>query len=233
MPTSSNTLHTISASQVLDVATGRGDFLLFLQQNLAHFGSGTGIDIKASDGWKSDELAGLPIRFQQMDAGDLQYPDHQFDLVSISNSLHHMPDPVRVISEMVRILQPKGRMVFQEMFTDDLTPEQQTHDLLHRWWGKIDTNAGVFHRPPYARPELIAFLEHSGINRWEFSNEMDLSGDPLDPETVNELDDIIDSYQKKTTDRDLIEEGNQLRERVHSIGFQSATRLFAIGVKDK
>ena len=231
MPTSLDLLHNMSSSNILDVATGRGDFLLFLQQNLAHFGAGTGIDIKSIEAWKSENFKGLPIQFTQMDAGCLNFSDGEFDLVSISNSLHHLPDPQHSISEMVRVLQSGGNFILREMFSDGLTPEQQTHDLLHRWWGKIDTQSGVIHNPPYTRSELIALLEQSGITQWNYFNEKDLSGDPLDPEMVKELDEIIDTYQKKTTDSKLMEEGDRLRERVHSIGFQSATQLFAIGVK--
>ena len=231
MPTSLDLLHTISSSSALDIATGRGDFLLFLQQNLAHFGAGTGIDIKPSEAWKSEDFIGLPIQFAQMDAGCLNFPDGEFDLVSISNSLHHLPDPHQSIAEMVRVLQSGGKFILREMFSDGLTPEQQTHDLLHRWWGEIDTVAGIFHRSPYTLSELIALLEQSGITQWDYFNEKDLSGDPLDPEMVTELDEIIDTYQKKTTDSKLMEEGDRLRERVHSIGFKSATQLFAIGVK--
>ncbi len=133
MPDISELLCSIKASQVLDVATGRGDFLLTLQQQLGFFGSGVGVDIKSFDEWEAEKFLELPVTFMQMDASKLDFEDATFDLVSISNSLHHMPDPCKTLAEMVRVLKPGGYFILYEMFTDNQTPEQQTHTLLHQW----------------------------------------------------------------------------------------------------
>ncbi|MHB8088470.1 MAG: class I SAM-dependent methyltransferase [Anaerolineaceae bacterium] len=231
MKTVDEFLHAIHAEKLLDVATGRGDFLLSLQQQLGFFGSGIGIDIKPSDEWDSDKFTELPITFMQMDASNLEFEDASFDLVSISNSLHHMPDPCKTLAEMVRVLKPGGCFILYEMFTDNQTPEQQTHTLLHQWWGKVDTASGICHRSPYTRDELITLIKCSDLDNWQLLEDVDLSGDPFDLETFNILDKNIDNYLAKTKDAVLINEGVSLRQRLQTIGFQSATELFALGEK--
>jgi SAM-dependent methyltransferase len=224
-------LQTIHADKLLDVATGRGDFLLSLQQQLGTFGSGIGIDVKTNDEWKSDKFSELPITFMQMDAANLEFSNDSFDLVSISNSLHHMPDPCKTLAEMVRVLKPGGHFILYEMYTDNQTPMQQTHTLLHQWWGKIDTAAGICHRSPYTRDELIKLIEYSDLDHWQLLDDLDLSGDLFDLETLNILEKNIDSYLAKTKDAELLNESVSLRQRLQSIGFQSATELFALGEK--
>lgn len=233
MPTIEETLQHIKAEKILDVATGRGDFIHFLQDNIAEFGSATGIDVKQFAVWSKNGFDPRKIHFQVMDAAALQFESESFDLVSISNSLHHMPKPGQVLSEMIRVLKPGGIFLFYEMYTDRQTPAQLTHTLLHQWWGKIDTAAGTFHHSPYQRSELTRFLKETGINAWEYIDEADLSDDPIQPEVVEELEGIIDEYIGKTSEAALIAEGEQLRQRVKSVGFHSASQLFAIGKKDR
>jgi SAM-dependent methyltransferase len=227
----SKSLNSIFAENILDVATGRGDFLLLLHENLGTFGSAIGIDIKRFDEWESDKFSELPIRFQTMDASNLDFADASFDLVSISNSLHHLVDPCQTLAEMVRVLKPGGHFILYEMFTDHQTPEQQTHTLLHQWWGKVDTASGICHRSPYTRDELIKLIECSDLDNWQMMDDVDLSGDPFDPETLAILDKNIDNYLAKTKAADLINEGVSLRQRLQTIGFQSATELFALAEK--
>ncbi len=231
MGTLEETLKTISSEKMLDVATGRGDFIFILQEMLGAFGKAVGIDIKKAEAWNSEETQKKPVEFIEMDAAALKFEDSSFDLVSLSNSLHHLPERKKALQEMMRVLKPGGIFILHEMYTDGQTPAQQTHTLLHQWWGKIDTLSGVFHDSPYKRDELVQALQDMGITQWEYFDEADLSGDPFDPNLVEELDKIITAYQKKTTDQKLISEGEELRLRVKSIGFHSATQMIAIGRK--
>lgn len=231
MKTIDEMLHAIHADLILDVATGRGDFLLTMQQQLGSFGSGIGIDVKPFEEWEAEKFSELPITFQQMDASHLDFADASFDLVSISNSLHHVPDPCKTLAEMVRVLKPGGYFIMYEMFTDNQTTEQQTHTLLHQWWAKVDTASGISHRSPYTREELVKLIECSELGHWQILEDADLSGDPFDPETLNIVDKNIDRYLAKTRDADLINEGVSLRQRLSSVGYQSATELFALGEK--
>jgi SAM-dependent methyltransferase len=225
------TLKSINVISALDVATGRGDYLDFLVDHLSSSESFVGVDMKESGEWCSEHFTDPRVSFRQMDAAALDFEDEAFGLVAMSNSLHHMQKPEQVLAEMMRVLKPGGFFLFHEMVTDRLTPSQLTHSNLHQWWAKIDTLNGIPHRSPYTWVELEGFLRGLDIRDWQFEEERDLSEDPLDPETIVSLDDIIGRYQANTTDAALKSEGDALRKRAHTIGFHSATALVALGKK--
>jgi len=222
-------LNSISAGTILDVGTGRGQFLLTLFENLASFGSAVGVDLLVFPEWESDRFRGLPFSFQQMDADKLQFKDHSFDLVAISESLHHLPSPEKVLAEMTRVLKPDGFFVFREVISDDRNPAQQTHTLIHQWCGKIDTAAGTFHGAPYTEADLIGLLKGCGDFKWQTWQEADLAADPFDPGVREEQEGLIARYLKRAGDEHLMEEADQLRRRMDQVGFLQATRLLAIG----
>lgn len=224
-------LAAIRADKILDVATGRGDFILLLQEQLGAFGQAIGIDLKPSDSWQDPQFNPSGINFQVMDGAKMDFDAASFDLVAISNSLHHLPQSESVLGEMLRVLKPSGMFIFHEMYTDCQSETQLTHTLLHQWWGKIDTASGVYHHSPYQRNELVSLLESTGSCRWDFYDESDVSEDPLDPQLIAELIEIIERYQGRTQNTELIAEGEGLKQRVKSIGFHSAPQLFSIGKK--
>jgi ubiquinone/menaquinone biosynthesis C-methylase UbiE len=232
MSTLEETLHSLHADKILDVATGKGDFILLLKDNLGSFGNAIGVDMKKFDLWSDGKFDPTCVRFEVMDGARLEFEEGSFDLVSISNSVHHLMEPQKVFSEMFRVLKPGGFFVFCEMYSDRQEPTQLTHTLLHQWWGRIDSSLGIYHRSPYKRAELMEHLKATRIKSWEFFDEADLSGDPLDAGLISELETIIANYQAKTQDTVFISEGDELRKRVKTIGFHSAPQLFAIGRKD-
>ena len=46
-----------------------------------------------------------------MDAEQLRFPDHSFDVVFSLYALFHFPDPLRAVGEMYRVLRPGGHVV--------------------------------------------------------------------------------------------------------------------------
>ena len=230
MPSFYEMLNSISTGKILDVGTGRGQFLLTLHQHLANLGCAVGVDLLVFPEWESDRFKSLPFSFQQMDAERLQFTDNSFDLVAISESLHHLPYPEKVLSEMTRVLKPGGFFVFREVIADDRNPAQQTHTLIHQWCGKIDTAAGTYHGAPFTRAALIRLLEGCGNFNWQTWQEADLSADPFDPDVREEQEGLLNRYLKRTVDERLIKEADVLRRRMDQVGFLQATRLLAISV---
>lgn len=183
-------LRQIDAGQVLDVATGRGGFIEVLVQNLRSFEQITGVDVLSGGAAAfTEKFQSQPkIHFYQMDAGHLAFPDACFDTVCISNSLHHLPHPPRVLSEMLRVLRPDGRLLLSEMYRDEQTETQQTHVLLHDWWAAIDSAQGVPHFPTFTRQQLIRFLEDLPLANLKLHDLRDLSDNPLDPSNIADSD---------------------------------------------
>jgi ubiquinone/menaquinone biosynthesis C-methylase UbiE len=170
-----------------------------------------------------------------MDAQRMDFPDASFDTVSISNSLHHMPNLEAVLTEMKRVLRPSGHFILAEMYADNQTKTQMTHVLLHHWWAAIDKANGVVHNETYSRQQILDIINGLGLNGALIDETSDLNNDPKDPETIKILTDSIDQYLKRNEgspgESALRERGLELRQRVEEIGFHSATSLLAIGEK--
>jgi arsenite methyltransferase len=57
------------------------------------------------------------IEFHEADGLSLPFPDESLDAVFANMYLHHCPDPLAAIQEMVRVLRPGGRLVITDMDT--------------------------------------------------------------------------------------------------------------------
>jgi len=57
------------------------------------------------------ELRGLTGEIREMDAQDMDFPDHTFDFVLAWGCLMHMPDTQKAISEIYRVLKPSGKVL--------------------------------------------------------------------------------------------------------------------------
>jgi len=233
MPEPKEILGHISAHRILDVATGGGGFIHFLLDGLGDVAEIVGVDNneRAETGFKETFKENPNVHFQRMDAHHLDFPDSSFDLVSISNSLHHL-DPRPVLSEMQRVLRPGGHILVSEMFCDNQTETQMTHVLLHHWWAAVDRVNGVLHRETHTRQQLldlVAPLELTGLTTYDLC---DLSENPHDPAIMQELAPVFERYiQRADGHPELQARGTELRQRVEKVGFHSATTLVVIGRK--
>jgi phosphatidylethanolamine/phosphatidyl-N-methylethanolamine N-methyltransferase len=58
-------------------------------------------------------------RLIRMDATELKFPDHSFDIVYAPYFITCVPDPIAVTREMCRVCRPGGRIVFLNHFLSD------------------------------------------------------------------------------------------------------------------
>lgn len=146
----------MSCRNVLDVATRHGEFVKKLQSGLKSYETITGIDNDPVAVQNAQEKCALPgVAFKAMDAYQMDFPDNSFDLVAISNSLHHLEEFPKVLTEMKRVLSPGGVLLINEMFIDNQGPAQQTHAALHTLEGVIDRALGQFHGDTFTRGEIV------------------------------------------------------------------------------
>lgn len=231
MPEPKDFLGHISANRVLDVATGGGGFIHFLLEGLSDYTEIIGVDNneRAAANFSEAFKENSRVHFQQMDAQHLDFPDSSFDLVSISNSLHHL-DPEPVLREMKRVLRPGGHLLVSEMYQDNQTETQMTHVLLHHWWAAVDMVNGVVHHETYTRQELLDLVTRLGLENEAVYDLVDLTENPHDPAIMEELAPVFERYiQRADGHPELQARGAELRQRVEQVGFHSATTLVIVG----
>jgi ubiquinone/menaquinone biosynthesis C-methylase UbiE len=233
MVTPQNILGPISASRVLDMATGSGNFIHFLLEGLKDYDEIIGVDNneRAEAAYTEAFKENPKVRFQMMDAQHLDFDDSSFDLACISNSLHHL-DPLPVLHEMKRILRPNGFLLVSEMYRDGQTETQMTHVHLHHWWAAVDRVNGVIHNETYTRQELLDLVSKLNLKDLTTYDLSDLSADPKSPELTTELDPVFERYiQRSEGHHELQARGEELKTRVKEIGFHGATTLVVMGRK--
>jgi ubiquinone/menaquinone biosynthesis C-methylase UbiE len=234
MPTPQDILANIPAGRVLDVATGGGGFIHFLLEGLKDYTEIIGVDNNERAAAAFDEAFKdrQNIHFQTMDAVRLDFDSASFDLVCISNSLHHFDDPLAVLHQMERVLRPGGHLLVSEMYCGGQTETQMTHVHLHHWWAAVDTVNGVTHHQTYRREQLVELVSGLGLKETALYDLSDTNDDPRNPEISAELNPVFDRYiQRAEGHPDLQARGEELRKRVAKIGFHSASTLVIVAKK--
>lgn len=119
-------------------------------------GAGTGldldflppaIDIVATDLtpamiWRLQRRArrlGLNVEARVMDGQSLQFPDASFDAVILHLIVAVIPDPVRCLREVARVLRPGGRAVILDKFI----PDHAQPPRLFRWLNPLTSLFGT------------------------------------------------------------------------------------------
>ncbi|MFX0172834.1 MAG: methyltransferase domain-containing protein [Candidatus Hodarchaeota archaeon] len=141
-------------------------------------------------------------QFVKMNAEALEFKDNSFDLVSISESLHHIKDPIQVLKEIGRFLTPDGVFILQESISDEDQKKSRLSDvLIHEFIAKNDVLRGYYHRKFYTRQELIDMVEKSGFS----IHEIFISQIPLKCALCKYLDYCTDTMSKRMINKGLRE----------------------------
>ncbi|MFL9915762.1 methyltransferase domain-containing protein [Paraburkholderia fungorum] len=128
---------------VLDTGCGSGNAILALAASTGPSGKIVGLDSSAvmiGEARKRFPASALPVEFVEGDVLDLPFLDASFDRVRADRLLLHVDDPVKGLSEMVRVLKPGGRIVVCEpasstSFLDSCYPE--TARKILEWVGSL------------------------------------------------------------------------------------------------
>ena len=131
-------LRRFEPKEILDVATGTGDFAILSTRSLCP-NQVVGIDI--SEGMlkvarQKVAAAGLSekIQFKKEDCLDLSFEENSFDAVQVAYGVRNFEDLDRGLREMLRVLKPGGRLVIIELTSPVRFPMKQLFWLYAHVW---------------------------------------------------------------------------------------------------
>lgn len=218
---------------ILDVATGSGQFINALMRIFpdARF---TGVDPDKESLQKAREkFAGKNVRFLQMGAEKLEFKPGWFDLVSISNGLHHLPQMKTSLVEMKRVLKPDGWLVISEHISDNLNPAQENQKFYHHLKSYADRLNGTFHHKTWTRQEILGMIQQNGIRiflRFDYNNNRSQINKTEDIDFwVNRLKAITDTLKDNPVYPELVQRIGEFRQRIEKDGLQPVTNIVVVG----
>ncbi len=230
-------LSKFDGGKVLDAATGRGEFIQQIIQNFRRFDQIIGIDFNEKAVKHAQHLyPDNNIEIYKMNLESMAFTDGYFDTVCISNSLHHLEHPERVLNEMVRVLKPGGLFVLVEMYQDGKQSQaQNTHIMMHHWIASIDRMLGNFHRQTFLRDEIMGFINSLPFQKTEVEDYYVPLDNPKDPKDIEPLIRNIEEWIQKcrslNEEDSICNEGFQIIDRIKNIGCVSASKLFVTARK--
>ena len=226
-------LKEINGGNVLDVATGRGEFINFIKE-FKNFKEITAIDAseRAEKAFKEQFK---DVEFQIMDAANMSYKDETFDTVCLSNSLHHMPDLDKTLNEMKRVLKKGGNFIINEMLSNQQNEARKSHVLLHHWWAKIDTIFGEKHDPTFSKDEIIAIIDALKFTDYDLIEYAWDIENPKEEKFVNGQLKVIEMGLERLKGKEeyssLKIEAEKIKEHIITNGFAPASAVFIVGRK--
>ena len=221
-------------TKILDVGTGNGNFIRVITSLIHDFSEIIGIDLieGSIEGCKKN-FKDERINFFRMDALKMDFEDNVFDIVCLSNSLHHLEDINGVLIEMERVLKPGGALLFCEMMSNNLTKRQYSHLLMHHYAAEIDRERGSYHDITFTNKRILEILD--GSSSLAINDAWDLTyprRDENSEEEVEWLFETIDRLKEGVKDPKRKEyydkQADEVKKYIKKHGFDSATQLIVI-----
>ena len=179
----------LSPELILDLGCGAGQFIGMLTECVSDYRKAVGVDPdKDSLDEARRSYADWRTSFMQRDAARLPFADHKADIISISNALHHIPEPHAALAEARRVLSRDGLLIIHEMCDADYPPAQALWRDAHHLKADIDSVKGLSHRHTYIREDILSLVRDAGF---QVDDVHDYSPDP--PEH-NHWPDVLRDY---------------------------------------
>ena len=221
--------------KILDVGTGSGNFIKLIKSLYSDYEEIVGIDSieiavsTARKNFKKDDK----VSFEMMNALQMTFPDNYFDVVCLSNSLHHLSDIKRSILEMERVLSEGGFLLISEMINNDLDERQISHLKLHHFAAEVDRLFGDVHNDTYSDKKIVEILqENSSLKMFDtWKLEYARREDNTDEEIkwlMKTLDRIVKRVVDPMKNKVIKKKAREIKKYIKINGFDSCTTLIVV-----
>jgi ubiquinone/menaquinone biosynthesis C-methylase UbiE len=215
---------------VLDVGTGSGGFISILEKTFPHARI-TAID-PHRESLETARSNHPGLTFLEMEAGQLDFDDNAFDVVSLSKVLHHLPKIKKALKEIRRVVKPGGYIIINEPISDNLTPAQEVHKMYHHFRSRIDRLLGTYHRKTFSKDAILDLLKTAELPV-QFFFEQKKNVNLADIEENIELRtgkmiQMLEKIRDKDDYHTLKPRIEEFRQKAMKYGFQPATNLLIV-----
>lgn len=220
--------------RILDIGTGKGDFIAMIDYVYQDYSEIIGIDI-VDYLLEMDESAfesNPKIKWMDLDVLETTFPKNSFDIISLSNTLHHIKDIKSMFNQMVEMLKPGGIIILSELISsNDLSEKQISHQLLHSFAAKIDHELNKVHSQIFSKENVMQAIEmYSPLPVdaiWELETKS------FDEEiTLEDLYRLVDGLLKNVKDSSKFEqykeEALEIKDYLKENGFSFSTTICVI-----
>ncbi len=222
--------------KILDIGTGVGNFIFLLTQVVKDYDQIIGLDtskrsIEIATSYFTDQPK---IKFMEKNGEHTDFPDDYFDLVCLSNSLHHLGEPQTIFMEMERVLKPNGIILVHEMISEPLTSQQQSHKIIHHFSAEIDRYLGAIHDETLTKKQIEEKLnEYSSCEleeSWipEHPDKHQFSAEEIE-HIVNSVDQMVSRIKDQEKIQYFKDKAEIIKVYIQENGFDLATEyMFAL-----
>lgn len=227
-------LNQYTSPRILDIGSGKGDFINLIDYIYQDYQEIIGIDIvdylleMDASAFKHNPK----IKWMDLDVLETTFPKHSFDIISLSNTLHHIKDIKSIFSQMADLLKPNGMIVVSELMIDnDLSEKQKSHRLIHGFAAKLDEVYKQFHAPIFTQSDIYQMIEENAS--LPIADHWQLKTTPFEQEiALEEIFKLIDGALYKVKDHDnyvgLEKEANEIKSHIKEHGFGFSATLCVI-----
>jgi len=227
-------LNAFESPKILDVGTGTGAFIGMISQMYDGYSEIVGIDLlerainAAEENFKDNDR----IKFKVMDINKMEYDENYFDIVILSNTLHHLSDIKKTMEQMEKYVKKGGIILINEMVSNDLNKAQLSHKYVHHLAAEVDRTFGELHNDTFTNIEILETLKENSSfqikDAWDFQGSA--HNEPSD-ELIEFFQNTLDRLVAKAKDEDkkyFEKKTVKIIKHIKTHGFESATPLVVV-----
>ena len=227
-------LNAIPFEKILDVGTGNGNFIKMIASVTNNYKQIIGIDnVEVAVTTSQKNFDDERISFQLMDGYNMDFDDNTFDLVCLSNTLHHLDDIKGLFKEMERVVKPEGFILINEMISNGLDKSQKSHMKIHHFAASIDRARGDIHYETMQAVVVLKTIEINSKNKikevWNLTFERPTENSKEEIEwLLSTVDQILSKVEEHKNYTSFKKEAEKVKKFILKNGFDSATQLMVV-----